>query len=396
MSALDGIRVLELGQFYFAPYCAMLLARMGADVIKIESPAGDPYRKLPTQEITGVAVQFGFVNSGKRNVCINLRTPEGADVLRRLARNVDVIVQNLAPGALDRFGVGWDVLSQENPRLILGSGTGFGSFGPYAGEPAMDLTIQARTAVMSTTGFEDGAPVRTGPSVVDFMAGAHMSAGILAALVERSVTGRGQHVEVSLQDAIIPSLSSNFAGYISSGGTMPERTGNHNGGLAVTPYNSYEAADGWLTILCPTDAHWDRLVALIDDDAFRDPRFATNASRCVHMDVVDALLSRWTSNQKRDELCDRLREINVLCAPVVTLGELLEDPHVRAHGVIRQISEGERSWWAFGSPIFMSDSPLVEPTRPAARGQHTDAVLREELHLSDSDINDLRARGAVE
>ena len=197
MGALDGVKVVCVGQFYFAPYCTMLMARLGADVIKVESPDGDPYRRLPTVDKDGTSIQFRFLNSGKRSIRLDLKQAAGQEVLRQLARKADVVVQNLSPGALDRFGLGYEALSELNPRLIMASGTGFGSFGPYAGEPAMDLTIQARTAVMSTTGFADGPPTRTGPSVVDFMAGTHLLAGVLAALYQREHSGRGQHVEVS-------------------------------------------------------------------------------------------------------------------------------------------------------------------------------------------------------
>ena len=182
MTALEGVKVICVGQFYFAPYCSLLMARLGADVIKVEAPQGDPYRRLPTVDTDGYPIQFRFLNSGKRTIRLDLASPAGQDVLRDLVRHADVLVQNLSPGAMDRFGLGYDELSKVNPGLIMASGTGFGSFGPYAGEPAMDLTIQARTAIMSTTGFADGAPVRTGPSVVDFVAGTHMLSGVLAAL----------------------------------------------------------------------------------------------------------------------------------------------------------------------------------------------------------------------
>jgi crotonobetainyl-CoA:carnitine CoA-transferase CaiB-like acyl-CoA transferase len=395
MTALEGIKVICLGQFYFAPYCTTLMARLGADVIKIEAPEGDPYRRLPTADPDGTSVQFRFLNAGKRTMQLNLKSSEGRDVLRELVKTADVLVQNLSPGAMDRFGLGYDHLAELNPRLIMASGTGFGSFGPYAGEAAMDLTIQARTAVMSTTGFDDGPPLRTGPSVVDFMAGTHLLAGIMAALFQRTSTGRGQHVEVALQDAIIPSLTSNIAGYLNSAGTMPERTGNRNGGLAVAPYNSYRTKDGWISILCPTTSHWKRLCDLMEDPDTEDPRFAEMDGRCAAMDAVDALVERWTCNQLKEDLAVRLKAANVPSAPVVTLPELLDDPHVKARGVLRTIADDRGSFMTLGSPLFLSDSPMVEPKRPGALGEHTDTILREELGLSVEDIALLRHTGAV-
>ncbi|MGW1028988.1 CaiB/BaiF CoA transferase family protein [Streptomyces sp. NPDC002577] len=395
MTALEGVKVICVGQFYFAPYCTMLMARLGADVIKIEAPQGDPYRRLPTVDEDGYPIQFRFLNSGKRNIRLDLANPAGQDVLRGLVRNADVLVQNLSPGAMDRFGLGYDQLSEINPRLIMASGTGFGSFGPYAGESAMDLTIQARTAIMSTTGFADGAPVRTGPSVVDFMAGTHMVAGVLAALFQRTHTGRGQHVEVSLQDAIVPSLTSNIAGLLSENTANFERTGNRHGGMSVAPYNAYPAADGWVTVLCPTDKHWNRLCELMNDPAADDPRFATMPGRCDHMDEVDTVVARWTRNRSKGELAATLKDLKIPCAPVVTLPELLEDPHVRERGVLRTVTDEQGSFMTLGSPLFLSDSPMVEPTRSGGLGEHTDEVLSEELGMSADDIAKLRDAGVI-
>jgi crotonobetainyl-CoA:carnitine CoA-transferase CaiB-like acyl-CoA transferase len=393
--ALDGVRVICVGQFYFAPYCTMLMARLGADVIKIEAPEGDPYRRLPTADADGTSIQFSMLNSGKRAIRLNLRSPEGRTVLLRLAETTDVLVQNLAPGAMERFGLGYDVLHELNPRLVVASGTGFGSFGPYAGEPAMDLTIQARTAVMSTTGFMEGPPVRTGPSVVDFMGGAHLMAGVLAALYQREHTGRGQHVEVSLQDAILPSLTSNIAGMLNSGNTMPERTGNRHGGLAVVPYNAYRTSDGWTTVLCPTQKHWERLCQVMQDPAADDARLATMAGRCAHHEEVDVIVERWTSSRTKTDVAAVLSEANIPNAPVVGLTELVDDPHIVARGVLRRMSDERGPWMTLGSPLFLSDSPLVEPSRPALLGADTDEVLRDDLGMTEDDIESLREAGAI-
>lgn len=394
MTALEGVKVICVGQFYFAPYCSLLMARLGADVIKVEAPQGDPYRRLPTVDTDGYPIQFRFLNSGKRTIRLDLASPAGQDVLRDLVRHADVLVQNLSPGAMDRFGLGYDELSQVNPGLIMASGTGFGSFGPYAGELAMDLTIQARTAIMSTTGFADGAPVRTGPSVVNFVAGTHMLSGVLAALFQRTRTGRGQHVEIALQDAIIPALTSNIAGQLSNANS-PERTGNRHGSMAVAPYNAYPTADGWVTLLCPTDAHWQRLCAQMDDPATADLRFATMAGRCEHMDDLNAVVERWTRTLTKEHLTRRLTDLKIPCAPVVTLPELIEDPHVRERGVLRTVTDDQGSFMTLGSPLFLSDSPIVEPTRPGELGADTDEVLAAELGMSADDIAKLRDAGVI-
>lgn len=393
MAALEGIRVICVGQFYFAPYCSLMLARLGAEVIKIESPDGDPYRRLASED--GTSLQFTMLNSGKRAMRLNLRSEEGREVLLELAQTADVLIQNLSPGAMDRFGIGWDVLSEVNPRLIMGSGTGFGSFGPYSGQPAMDLTVQARSAIMSTTGQTDGPPTRTGPSVVDFTAGAHMFGGIMAALYQREATGKGQHVEVALQDAIIPSLCSNIAGYLNSAGDIPERTGNRHGGLAVVPYNAYRAVDGWVTILCPTENHWKTLCEIMNDPAAIDGKYETMSQRCAHDEEVDAIVERWTSRLTKAEIVKSLATTSIPNAPVVGLGELLEDEHVRARGVIRRVEDERGSWMTIGNPVIMSDSPMVEPTRARALGQDTEAILIDDLKMSSERVEELRASGAI-
>jgi formyl-CoA transferase len=296
---------------------------------------------------------------------------------------------------MERFGLGYEELHELNPRLIVASGTGFGSFGPYAGEPAMDLTIQARTAVMTTTGTMDGPPTRTGPSVVDFMGGAHLVGGVLAALYQRESTGQGQHVEVALQDAILPSLTSNIAGMINSGGLMPERTGNRHGGLAVVPYNSYRTNDGWATVLCPTQAHWERLTKVMGDPAAEDPRFSTMGGRCAYDEEVDAIVERWTSTRSKDEVAAVLAKANIPNAPVIGLTELVTDPHVRQRGVLRHMSDEKGEWLTLGSPLFLSDSPIVEPTRAPKLGAHTLEILREDLGLTDAEIDAFSAAGAI-
>ncbi|MEN2738395.1 CoA transferase [Microbacterium sp. X-17] len=395
MTALAGVKVVCVGQFYFAPYCSMLLARLGADVIKIESPAGDPYRRLSGAEPDGSSLQFAMINSGKRAMKLDLSSPGGQEVFRRLAAQADVVVQNLSPGAMDRFGIGYEALREINPRLIMASGTGFGSFGPYAGQPAMDLTVQARTAVMSTTGYEDGPPTRTGPSIVDFIGGAHLFGGIVAALYQREQTGHGQHVEVALQDAILPSLSSNIAGLINSGGAMPERTGNRHGGLAVVPYNAYRSSDGWVTVLCPTQAHWDRLRRIMDDPAADDPRFATMDGRCDAAEDVDRVVERWTSTLTKEQVLEALKGTGIPAAPVLTLSEVLEDEHIAARGVLRRMHDDAGDWITLGNPLFLSDSPTVEPTRAPRLGADTAAILRDELGFDDAEIESLRTAGAI-
>jgi formyl-CoA transferase len=330
-AALTGIIVLDLGQAFMGPYCGLLLQRLGATVIKVEPLGGEPYRR-PTARKGTEAMQFGLLNAGKQDLSIDLKSAHGRNLFIELAKTADVVIQNYAPETFDRL-IGIDALLKANPRLVLASGSGYGSTGPYSSLRAMDLTIQAMSGVMATTGFPDGVPVRTGPSVVDFMGGAHLVAAILAALVQRGVTGRGQHVEVALYDAILPTLSSNIGGYFDSDGEIPERTGNRHGGLAVSPYNAYQTADGWVAILCLHDRHWRALSAAIGQPELgADPLFHSAAARVAEMDRVDAVVEAWTSVRSTTDVLQALNDAEIPCAPVLSLKDVIHDPQVAARG----------------------------------------------------------------
>jgi crotonobetainyl-CoA:carnitine CoA-transferase CaiB-like acyl-CoA transferase len=392
--ALSGITVLDLGQAFMGPYCGLLMQRLGADVIKVEPPQGEPYRR-PTA-IKGVeAVQFGLLNAGKRSLCIDLKQDAGRRVFTKLASTADVIIQNFAPGAFDRL-VGVDDLLAANSRLIIASGSGYGSTGPRRDARAMDLTIQALAGVMATTGFPDSAPVRTGPAVADFMGGAHLFGAVMAALVQRGTTGRGQHVEVALYDAIFPSLASNIGGYFDSDGEIPERTGNRHGGLAVAPYNAYRTADGWIAILCLHDRHWGKLCRIMGrQDLLDDERLSTNSSRVKHMDLLDRIVEEWTLERSSAELEASLGEGAIPNAPVQSLAEVLKDPQIAARGMFEQHHNADREWWTFGSPLRLSDSPPPSENVPPRLGQHTLDILRDKLMLSQDQIGELTTAGAV-
>ncbi|MHB8695716.1 MAG: CaiB/BaiF CoA transferase family protein [Solirubrobacteraceae bacterium] len=392
--ALDDVVVLDLGQAFMGPYCGLLMQRLGADVIKVEPPSGEPYRR-PTP-IKGVeAVQFSLLNAGKRSLCIDLKQPQGRELFLDLATRADVVIQNYAPGAFERL-VGIDELLERNSRLIVASGSGYGSTGPYSPMSAMDLTIQAMSGVMSTTGFEDGVPVRTGPSVVDFMGGTHLFGAIMAALVQRVKTGRGQRVEVALYDAILPALASNIGGYFDSDGETPERTGNRHGGLATSPYNAYRTADGHIAILCLHDRHWRSLCSAMErPELADDPELSTNPHRCRKMDRVDDLVGSWTSSRATAELSETLNAVGVPCAPVLSLGAVLDDPQVKVRGMIERHENAEREWWTFGSPIRLGDSPSPTDNVPAKLGEHTDEILTEKLSLSTAELDELSSARVI-
>ena len=392
--ALSGVTVLDLGQAFMGPYCGLLMQRLGADVIKIEPPQGEPYRR-PTARKGVEAVQFSLLNAGKRSLCLDLKKPAGRQLFFDLAKRADVVIQNFAPGAFDRL-VGIDALLESNPRLIVASGSGYGSSGPYSSMRAMDLTIQAMSGVMATTGFEDSSPVRTGPAVVDFIGGAHLFGAVMAALVQRGTTGKGQDVEVALYDAIFPSMASNIGGYFDNDGEIPERTGNRHGGLAVAPYNAYPTANGWIAILCLHDSHWQDLCRVMERPQLaEEPPFASRAGRVAEMDQIDEIVAAWTVKRQTADLVAALNDAGVPCAPVLSLKDVLEDPQVRARGMLEHHENAQRDWWTFGSPIRLTGSPSPAENIPAKLGQHSRDILVEKLAMPSARIEDLEAEGVI-
>jgi formyl-CoA transferase len=393
-TALDGVVVLDLGQVYAGPYCTHLLRSLGATVIKIEPFEGEPIRWRSTGETSGQA--FLLLNAGKQGMRLNLKSPAGREVFLRLAEQADVVVENFAEGVLDRLGIGWDVLRATRPGLVLASVRAYGRHPAAEGLRGMDVTVQALSGIVSATGFPDGPPVKAGGAVVDFSAGTHLAAAVLAALFQRERTGRGQHVEVAMQDAIVPTLTSNFAGLLESDGDFPERTGNRHGGLSVCPYNIYPAADGWLAILCLRPRHWADLCRLMDrPDLAGDPSLATPAGRVARMELVDDAVTAWVGGLNAGDAFRLLQQADIPAAPVRSLREVLDDPVLRDRGMLADIGEGARACTILGSPLQLADSAQPETWPAPLLGEHTLTVLRDRLNLNDAEIGQLAADGVI-
>ena len=270
MRAFDGVRVLELGQVYLGPYCGLLFAQMGAEVIKVEPPGGEPLRFRAHDPIE--SHEFVMLNSNKRSVMLDLKSEAGHQALLDLVGTADVLIENYAPGVMERLQLGPARLLEHNPRLVVASGKGYGTTGPYAHMSAMDITVQAMSGAAAATGQPDGPPTKAGAAFVDFSGGVHLFAAITAALFQRERTGRGQIVEVSMHDTVYPMLASSLGGlHNNPDRELPERTGNRHTGMAVAPYNIYDTSDGWLAIICMSERHWRGLATamgrpeLIDD-----------------------------------------------------------------------------------------------------------------------------------
>lgn len=392
---LDGVVVIDLSQIYNGPYATFLLAMSGATVIKVEPPGGESLRRRGS--VGGAALPFALLNGCKRTIVLNLKTDEGKDLLRDLVRTGDVLVENFAPGVLDRLGVGAAALQAINPRLIYAQGSGYGTSGPYRDYPAMDLTVQAMSGVMSITGFPDRPPVKAGPALCDFFAGVHLYGAVATALYERERTGVGRQVEVAMLDAVYPSLGSSLGLHFDTQGDVPPRTGNRHAGLAEAPYNVYPTSDGHIAILCVSEAHWQSLLRVMGrDDLASDPRFGSLAARVANIDTVDATISAWTQTRGKQDLFETLMASRVPCAPVRNLTEVVNDPHLHARGMLQWQDHPELGRIVVQhSPLRFAGDPQrpLEPSRKL--GADTGQVLEEQLGLTPGQITGLTERGVV-
>ena len=383
---LEGIVVLDLSQIYNGPYATYLMALGGAPVIKVEPPGGESLRRRGA--VGGAALPFAMLNGGKSSLVLDLKTPEGKDALRGLAAQADVIVENFAPGVMDRLELGYESLAAANPKLIYASSSGYGRDGPYAAYPAMDLTIQAMGAVMDITGFSDRPPVKAGPAIADFFAGIHLYGAITTALYDRERTGIAKRVEVSMQDAIYASLSSNLGMHWTTSGTGPTRTGNRHGGLAESPYNVYPTIDGYIAIICVGEAHWRSLCGVMGQPELADdPRFSSLQARVAHMDLIDATVADYTREHSKSDLFTRMMAAKVPCAPVRTLDEAMHDPNMHARGALQWQDHPVLGRIVIQQTPFRFDGVPLIPVEPShALGADNARVLKERLGLDDAAI----------
>jgi CoA:oxalate CoA-transferase len=394
---LDGLLVVDLGQVYNGPYAGLLLALAGAQVIKVEPPGGELLRKR-AERIPGQRYPFATLNANKQGVTLNLKTDRGRALLLDLAAHADVLIENFRPGVLDRLGVGWQALRERQPRLIFASSSGYGSTGPRRDHPAMDITVQAASGVMSITGWPDRPPVKAGPAIADFLGGIHLYAAILTALLEREHSGCGHRVEVAMQDAVIPSLASSLGLYFGSNGhEIPMRTGNRHNGLAEAPYNTYRATDGDLALIGATDAHWQAITRVIGQGQLAtDPRFQTASARVANIDEVDEVISKYAVTRARDELCDELLAAGVPCAPVSDLGEVMSDPHLHQRGTLQPLQHPDFGQiTAFSSPLRFDDQPPAQLRPSPGLGEHNQQVYAQLIGLDSQEIDQLEQDGVI-
>jgi CoA:oxalate CoA-transferase len=340
---------------------------------------------------------FAMLNSNKNFATLNLKTERGCAILVDMAKRADVLIENYAPGVMDRLGLGPSRMLEINPRLVYAAGSGYGWSGPYRNYPAMDLTVQAMSGVMSSTGFADGPPVKAGPALCDFFGGVHLYGAVTTALFQRERTGKGQFVEVSMLEAVYFSLSSSLGLFFGSQGDGPPRTGNRHGGLAESPYNVYPTADGWLALICVTEAHWQALTQVMDrHDLLEDPRFRTLKDRVTHMDEVDDLVAAWTRGFTKEALFKLLLDHRIPCAPVRDLGEVMNDPHLHVRQALKRVEHP-----ALGATVLPTgamrfgegDPPELVPSK--ALGADNEAIYCDWLGLSRDEFSQLQIEGVI-
>jgi crotonobetainyl-CoA:carnitine CoA-transferase CaiB-like acyl-CoA transferase len=392
---LAGMRVLELAQIMAGPTTGLVLADLGADVIKVEKlPGGDDSRGYREPRINGVSAPFLMMNRNKRGIALNLKHPQGKEILLRMVRDADVLTENYRTGTLEKLGLGYDVLSGVNPGLIYCAITGFGRDGPWADKGGFDLIAQGFAGLMSITGEPGGAPAKTGNPVSDISAGNLAVVGILAAYVHKLKTGRGQVVDTSLMEAAVQQTYWHAAIYLATG-TSPGATGSAH--VLSAPYQAFHARDGWLNIGGANQANWERIATVLGHPEWRDdPRFRTNSDRMTHLPELARLMNEVLGTRTRAEWMEAFDAAGVPVGPVHSIGEALNHPQTLARGMVVDLEHPQAGpTKALGCPIHFSETQAAV-TRPAPLlGEHTRELLRD-YGYGDADIDRFIADGVIE
>lgn len=401
--ALRGLKVVDLTQFEAGTCCTETLAWLGADVVKIEPPSGESGRFASTERGDLDSYYFIVMNANKRSLVCDLKTERGKALLRKLLGRADVMVENMAPGTIERLGFGYEAVRELNPRIVYAQIKGFAPDGPYADFLSFDTIAQAVGGAFAATGYRGGPPLRPGTHAGDTGAGLHCAIGILAALLQRQLTGRGQRVFVSMQDAVINFNRINFAAQLMRGPQRAfERTGNQSPLGATAPSELYGCKPGgpddyvFIYTSRGSERQWRRLLQAIGrEDLADDPRFASPQARIEHVEEVDALLASWCRERTKTEVMETLQRARVPAGAVLGIQELMDDPHLRAHGMFATIEHPGRGPVTIpGFPVKMSDSQVPVRSSPLL-GEHTPEVLAEWLGLDAPELEDMRSERAA-
>jgi crotonobetainyl-CoA:carnitine CoA-transferase CaiB-like acyl-CoA transferase len=388
---LTGIKVLDMTHFVSGPFCTMLLADFGADVIKVESRNGDPSR------VTGIMGEgenpyFVHLNRNKRGITLNLKSDEGKEIVRRLAKSSDVLVENFRQGVMDRLGLGYEELKKINPRLIYAAITGFGKTGPYKDRPAFDFIAQAMSGFMSLNGTEDMEPMRVGIPISDTIAGLYAAFGVLVALRDRERTGRGHEIQSAMVDGLISMFTFASAAFFATG-ELPPRNGNDH--MVVSPYGLYNASDGPIAIAPSSPKTWLSLCKVLDlENLVTDPRFDTNEKRRDRRADINKIVGDRIRTRSRTEWIELLNKEGVPCGPIYNLKEAFSDPQVLHQEMVLGSPQPSGNVKMPGFPVKICGAPAKLRRPSPQQGEHTIEVLKE-LGYTDERIRRIRQAKVV-
>ena len=392
---LSGLTVLDFTRVLSGPYCTMLLADMGARVIKIEQPGrGDDTRAWGPPFVNGESSYFLSINRNKESLTLDLKSPSVRPIIDSLLERADVVVENFRPGTMERLGLSYESLAIQHPRLVYCSISGFGQTGPRSAEPGYDAVMQGEAGLMSITGPADGPPYRLGVAIADIVSGMFAAQGVALALLARERTGRGQRVDIGMLDATAALLTYQAGIYFATG-TTPGRMGNRH--PTIVPYETFAASDGDFVVAVGNDEQWRRFCRIIDaSDLAGDERFATNRARVMNYDALRPLLAERLRARARVAWVEALKAAGVPCGSVRNVSEALVDQQLDARGMVETVDHvSAGAIRVLGVPIKLSDTPGGVRSAPPALGQHTEAILRDDCGLTAQQIETLRSNKVI-
>lgn len=403
-SPLKGIKILDLTRVLAGPYCTQLLGDLGAEIIKIERPeSGDdtrgfapPFLKDENGEETDLSAYYCGANRNKKSITINLSEKDGQELVKKMLKDCDILVENFKTGTLKKYGLSYDDLKENFPRLIFCSITGFGQTGPYSLRPGYDGLIQAMGGVMGLTGDPEGEPMKVGVPIGDLMAGMFASVGILAAVKHQVETGKGQFIDIGMLDTHVAWLANQGMNYLSTD-KNPQRLGNQHPN--IVPYQVMPTSDGFIVLSIGNDPTFERFCKLANEEnLLEDERFKTNASRVSNREYVTEVLNNVTKKRDSKTWLKELEEAKIGCGPINNLSEVFNDPHVLSREMIIEIKHsktGKKPLKLIANPIKMTETPVSYRYPPPLLGEHTDEILTQHLKLTVEDIKNLKDKGIV-
>ena len=392
MKPLEGIRVVDLGRFVSAPFCGMLLADMGAEVIKVEKPGRGEDARSIGPFMNGETLYVPTFNRNKKGMTIQTRSKEGMDLLKDLIRRSDVLIENYRPGTVKKMGISYEELKEINPRLIMASISGFGQTGPDSLKPAFDPVAQAVGGLYAITGTKESGPVAAGTVISDLTTGLYTAYAILAAVIQRNTTGKGQYIDIAMVDCMVSMLHTYVANYAANG-IVPERHGNRD--PLSAPADCYKAKDGYVVMHAGEDKSYELLKKLIGNPAMEDPKFDTHQGRVDYQEELEGYVQEWFSERTAAEAEDALVQAGIITARVNDMPLLFKDRQIRARGDLIDLEVPGAGMCTFqGSPLHMSEAPVTY-TRAPMVGEHNDQILAQILGKSPEQIDAYKQGGVI-